>query len=468
MPIDPVTGQLIGGAIAAGTAAAASAAPWALGEFSRKRSRTQQRQNLIKQIARGDVEPEVAAQIVQGYSPTYLARKLADYEHSKGTKKRQKKPEYQTFYEILRNEQRRRAGLPAEPDTGLAVLAQAHGRELPPQLGGGTPEQQQGAGYTQQGGGFGGGGPGGYGPRRMGGEGNAFSGYGSLVEQFPIFTQEQQGIMNRLLPQAASGIESLNQGFAPLEEKARRVYLEKTIPSIAERFTQQGGRASSGFRNALTDSAKSFETDIGELGSRYNLARQGLLQNLLGSLLTPSYESFYSPPQPGMAHGLAAGLSPALGQGLGAAGSQFGDWLSRISQRGSPGGSDVDGGGAAGALSSQQLYQQALPRLSQDQQSRLGQQFPGLGAGAAGGFQPYQGQLTQPGSYQPGQPYSAISPQQSLLNAPITSASFAGQPYQPQGLGPTGLTQSAPQTPQSLAGRMRQLNVGPNFRPRAL
>jgi len=392
---------------AAGTiAAGAQAAPWAFGEWNRKNERTKERQNLIKNIGKGNIEPEVAARIIQGYSPTYLARKLADYEHSAGTKKRQKHPEYQTFYEILQNEQRRRSGLPPTPNTGLAALAQAQGRELPVQLGGGTPEQQ--AAYQQQGQAQGGGGPGGfpggdaYGPRKMGGEGNFMQGYGSQVEQFPIYTPQQHGIMNRLLPQAAQGIESYKEGFAPLEEKARRDYLEKTIPSIAERFTQSGGRGSSGFRNALGESAKSFETDIGELGSRYSLARQGLLQNMLSSLLTPSYESFYSPQQPGLLQSLAGAAIPGVAQGLGQlineggqwAGGKLGNMFNGNGQQGAvqQGGGYQSGGGQQGGTGpytggaqgqqygqqAQQLYGQAAPRLSQGQQMRLGEQFPGL------------------------------------------------------------------------------------------
>ncbi len=387
-------------------------------------------QKLLK--GKEPVAPETINYYLNQMTPQYRDRKLSELENmSKYKKYRQERPEYAKVFDVLKADQANRAGFQIPEGQPGATQQQAFiDRGIAP-----APIQAQ----AQSGGGGGGaagnyppGSP--YAPRRMGGEGNLWSGYGSTVEQFPIFTEQQHGIMNRLLPQAAQGIESFKEGFAPIEQKARTDYLNKTIPSIAERFTQSGGRGSSGFRNALGESAQGLETNIAELGSRYNLERQGLLQNLLKSLIQPSYESFYSPSHPGVGEVLAAAAPGFLRQAGERGVDLFSDWASKRIAGKQPGGPTE----------------------------------PPPPEGGATGFQPYQGPLTQPGSYQPGQPVSAVSPQQSLLNTPVTSASFAGQPYQPQGLGPTGFTQSSPTTPQGLAGRMRNLTVGGNFRPKGL
>lgn len=165
---------------------------------------------------------------------------------------------------------------------------------------------------------------------RGGGEskGNFLTGYPAQTQQFPRFTPQQQGVQNQALQQVLSYLQSGGKGaqqpglfggfnFAPIAQQARTQFNQQTIPSIAERFTSMGtggSQRSSAFQSALGRAGSDLEQGLAALESKYNLAQGGqnnqLLQLLLSLGMQPSFESAYTPAQPGLVQSVA----PALGQ----------------------------------------------------------------------------------------------------------------------------------------------------------
>ena len=150
--------------------------------------------------------------------------------------------------------------------------------------------------------------------------GNFVTGYPGETQQFQRFTPNQQGLQNQSINQTLAllqgGTSPLAQSsFAPIEQKARSDFASKTIPSLAERFTALGnGQRSSAFQGALGEAGAGLEQGLAGLQSGHNLQ---LLQLLLGLGMQPSFESAYTPAQPGLLQAVApaAGKAAALAFG---------------------------------------------------------------------------------------------------------------------------------------------------------
>lgn len=159
-------------------------------------------------------------------------------------------------------------------------------------------------------------------------KGNFLTGYPAQTQQFPRFTPQQQSVQNQALQQVLSYLQGGGQAgqqsglfgnfnFAPIANQARTRFQTDTIPSLAERFTSMGtggSQRSSAFQSALGRAGSDLEQGLASLESKYNLAQGGqnnqLLQLLLSLGMQPSFESAYTPAQPGLAQSVA----PALGQ----------------------------------------------------------------------------------------------------------------------------------------------------------
>lgn len=161
--------------------------------------------------------------------------------------------------------------------------------------------------------------------------GNFLTGYPGGTQQFQRFTPGQQNVQNQGLQQAISllqgGSSPLAQSsFAPIAQKARSDFASKTIPSLAERFTALGnGQRSSAFQGALGEAGAGLEQGLAGLQSGHNLQ---LLQLLLGLGMQPSFESAYTPAQPGLLQAVAptAGKAAALAFGAPAGLGEFGGY----------------------------------------------------------------------------------------------------------------------------------------------
>lgn len=112
------------------------------------------------------------------------------------------------------------------------------------------------------------------------------------VLEFPRYDQQQQQTLNGLLQLIGPEIQQLIQqrsnpqtmpsfDFAPIEALARQDFTQKTVPSIAERFTSLGGgQRSSAFGQQLGAEGANLETSLAGLraGHSLDVARLGLNQ----------------------------------------------------------------------------------------------------------------------------------------------------------------------------------------------
>lgn len=143
--------------------------------------------------------------------------------------------------------------------------------------------------------------------------------------RFPNFTPEQEAVLNQLLQRGSQGINNLPMDFGPIEDQARRDFTQKTIPSIAERFSALGAQRSSAFPQLLSQAGSNLETDLAALRSGHSMDMQRILLSLLGMGLTPRFESAYQPRQPGGIETVLSSLAQGAGQGAaGGAGAVMG------------------------------------------------------------------------------------------------------------------------------------------------
>lgn len=130
-------------------------------------------------------------------------------------------------------------------------------------------------------------------------------------------TPLQQQITQQIGQKASSLLSKDNQfNFAPIAEQARANFQQRTIPTLAERFTAMGGGLrSSAFQGALGGASSALERDLAALQQQYGLQQNAqqnqLLQILLGLSSQPQFS--YTPPTPGLLQPLVG----ALGSGLG-------------------------------------------------------------------------------------------------------------------------------------------------------
>lgn len=122
-----------------------------------------------------------------------------------------------------------------------------------------------------------------------------FFGKPSGVQQIDKYNPQQQEAFKSLLGQGLEGLQSGNVNLGPIEQRAQKNFQSKTIPSIAERFTSQGGN------NRLGNPA--FSSELGNAGADLEQGLAGLrydkLFQMLGQGLTPQFENLYQQEQPG-------------------------------------------------------------------------------------------------------------------------------------------------------------------------
>jgi len=142
------------------------------------------------------------------------------------------------------------------------------------------------------------------------GQSRAFSRFG------PQFQQQNDELLRNLLTQLGSQTQ---QGFQPIEDQARRDFQQKTLPSIAERFTSLGSNAlsSPAYQSQRYGSAIDLDTNLAALKSQYGLQQNSQLMDLL-RLLAP--EQAYFTGQPGLIEGAAKGIAESAPSYFGAKG----------------------------------------------------------------------------------------------------------------------------------------------------
>jgi len=321
MPIDPVTLGAATAGVGAGLAATGIAADSLAGKFQQfqdyqavKNESKGQRHDILRALKdMGQNFNPMLLQPIINWRDTYIRRKIKEYE--KDPKRLRKEPHLARFLDVLKNESDRRKGLPVismipgapvQANLGQRPAALPPGVSEAPPAPGQSPAQKAYQ-QSQANGGQGGGGP--------------LPGLHQASRYGPDVTK----LLEQIGPQAFDQMKQQGFGsFDPLEQQARYGFQTKTLPSIAERFTDTfGGKGSSGFRNALGEAGSQFELGLNAQRAGYNQQRQTNLTNLLGTGLTPPYENVYQQPGPTIGQGLTqlgSSLFPA-GMKLWGAGS---------------------------------------------------------------------------------------------------------------------------------------------------
>jgi hypothetical protein len=109
--------------------------------------------------------------------------------------------------------------------------------------------------------------------------------------------------------------------FAPIAQRARTNFQQKTLPSIAERFTSMGGgQRSSAFQQAVGQAGAGLDESLAAMEQQYNLQRQPLFQQMISMGLGPQFENAMHARQPGMLETGISSFLGGLGGGLGGGG----------------------------------------------------------------------------------------------------------------------------------------------------
>ncbi len=155
-------------------------------------------------------------------------------------------------------------------------------------------------------------------------------GKGSKTKTKPIYTPQQEDLLNQLLggvqQQIPAGLANLQKilggdprTFEAFERPARRGFEQKTLPTIAERFTAglgEGGQRSSAFGQALGQAGKELEEDI--FASRIGMQQDALSQllQLLQPSLAPRQIQYTKPRQPGLLENLLSSVAAGFTGGF--------------------------------------------------------------------------------------------------------------------------------------------------------
>jgi len=141
--------------------------------------------------------------------------------------------------------------------------------------------------------------------------------------QIPTLSEGQQGFQNEALKRMM-GLLGPGGGLdtSAMEQQARGNFMSKTVPGIAEMFTNMGsgGQSSSAFQGALGEAGAGLEQNISAMKPQMNMQ---LLQALMGPGMQSSFDTGYTP----ATEGLFQKYSPAaamFGIGQGAQHGVFG------------------------------------------------------------------------------------------------------------------------------------------------
>jgi len=146
----------------------------------------------------------------------------------------------------------------------------------------------------------------------------------------PIYNPQQEQVLNTALtglqgqlPLGLSNLRNILGGdretFESFFAPARRDFEQKTLPSIAERFTGflgEGSQRSSAFGQQLGQAAKELEEDI--FSQRIGMQQDALSQllSLLGPATAPRQFQYTKPRRQGFLENILGALAQGAGVGL--------------------------------------------------------------------------------------------------------------------------------------------------------
>ncbi len=145
--------------------------------------------------------------------------------------------------------------------------------------------------------------------------GNFLFGSPQKINRIPLYNPQQQAASSQLLSQGLQGLQNLGTGtFEPIAQQARTQFAQRTVPSIAERFTGMGGQGSSAFGQQLGAAGAGLEESLAAMGQQFNQQERGQLMSLLGLGMQPTEHTFMTPQQPGFLLNLLQQLLSGSGQ----------------------------------------------------------------------------------------------------------------------------------------------------------
>lgn len=155
----------------------------------------------------------------------------------------------------------------------------------------------------------------------MAGIWEALTGKPATQERISKLTPDQEGALSQLLQFALPQLTSNQFDFGPIEEQARAGFAEKTVPSIAERFTSmgEGAQRGSGFAQTLGSAGAGLERDLASMKQQFGQQQQSNLMNMLNMGLTPQFDTMYNQPTGGFFGGMAPGFGAGFGESFGKA-----------------------------------------------------------------------------------------------------------------------------------------------------
>lgn len=155
-------------------------------------------------------------------------------------------------------------------------------------------------------------------------------GTGAETKREPIYSPEQESLVNQILgglqQQIPLGLQNLQnilggdpETLEAFARPARREFEEETLPTIAERFTSTfgpGSQRSSGFIQAVAEAGRRKSEDVAS--QRRGLQSEALQQLLsfLGVGLSPREYQYRLPRQRGFLENLLLAVAKGAGAGL--------------------------------------------------------------------------------------------------------------------------------------------------------
>lgn len=121
---------------------------------------------------------------------------------------------------------------------------------------------------------------------------------GGKYFQAPILDQEQMARQDRVAQLGEDRLSNPTQGFDPIAANASRNFNTRIVPSLAERFTAQGGgQRSSAFQAAAGQAGSDLESQLGAQKAQYGLQQQNQALQQLQAGQQPQYSQAYYQPQ---------------------------------------------------------------------------------------------------------------------------------------------------------------------------
>lgn len=140
--------------------------------------------------------------------------------------------------------------------------------------------------------------------------------FGAPSAQISTITPQQQQLQESLMPLLMQLLQGNVQGFGPIEEEARANFKNKTIPSLAERFSALGGSpgGSSGFAGLLGEASTGLERSLASQKAQFGNQR-------LAQLLGPALQSnlAYIPASQGLVQNVLGSAAQGFGKAAGSA-----------------------------------------------------------------------------------------------------------------------------------------------------